>query len=405
MIPETSTNAMRCATALVLVTAVALGLSACGFLSQNPRPDDPDAIAPSAPDAAAGWSSIEWHEATVDGHERLSREQTDRATSLAHGPGGYVAIGSNGNFMHYVGRIWWSADGQDWLAIEDPLLDGLELVDVAATDTSFVAIGTRSADVNDPDLVILRSADGRSWKEVERIGGAWAMTVAAGLAGYIVAAEVGEASDLLVSRDGSAWTRVRAGDIAPGDAYLSGLTATDSGWLAVGSSGGGALALRSADGRAWTADDLPASTPGDGIARVSAYAALSGRWGDLVLGLDESPSCIEDDDWCARWTAGWSNAGGAGWQRLPKKTRLLGGGWGGTAWPAGDAGFVAWDMDDMITSADGWDWSNVRRLGDADPSSVNDAVLVGDELVVVSEDWSDIESSDQVWIGVGTITR
>lgn len=388
---------------LLLLSVIVAGCGALG--SSNPRPDDPSVVAPEPPGDWNRWQEIAWREATVDIEPSADIEDVDRAAAIAHGPAGYVAVGSNTNVMHYFGRIWWSADGHAFSAVKDPTLDGLELIDVAATDTSYVAVGTRSADVNGPDLVVLRSVDGLSWHEVERIGGAWAIAVAAGASGYLVSAEVGAGSDLLVSGDGTTWERVAASDGGQVDPYLTGIAATQAGWIAAGSSGDHALVLRSPDGRHWTGDDLPASTPSDGIARVGAYAAVPGPWGDLLIGLDDSPACVEDDDWCARWTAAWSTAGTKGWQRLPRKTRLLSGGWGATAWSAGDAGFVAWDGDDVIISADGWDWSSIRQTGDSRASFVTDAVLAGNDLVVVADDWSDVEFSDQVWFGVGTISR
>jgi hypothetical protein len=153
----------------------ALVLCGCSMLlggSGNPRTDIPVATRPPLPDGAAAWSSIQWESVDAEQPTRASEEQFDQAVAVAAGPDGWVAVGSNSDVMGYVGRIWQSGDSVAWDLLDLELLDGLELVDIAATPDAFVALGTDSANPNDPTALVLHSVDGRNWTVAEAIEGA-----------------------------------------------------------------------------------------------------------------------------------------------------------------------------------------------------------------------------------------
>jgi hypothetical protein len=359
-------------------------VSGCFFFfrgGDNPRPDTPDAIRPAAPEGAASWSSLEWRPVTFEQPVKTSEEQWDQATAVAAGPAGWVAVGSNGDVTGYESRIWQSADSLAWTLVANDLMPRLELVDVAAIGDSYVAIGTNSADPNDPTTSILHSSDGVSWSVVESVGGAWASRVASGPQGFAVVIQVNETNDLLLSGDGRMWDRLAGADVAA-DVRIADIAWDGEGWIAAGSAGNRAAVLRSDDGLAWVDEPLPASEPVEGILDVSAYRVIPGRWATLVLGLDRGPSCAEDDDWCDMYQAAWSWTAETGWMRLPRSNWLLDRGYGVDAYAAGDAGFVYVLGDEVRTSPDGWEWTGVRESSPSD-ALASDVVVTGDRMVAV----------------------
>ncbi len=388
---------------LLPLAFIAILAAACGLLGlDNPRPDDPNARQPIPPSGAARWSLISWDRVTVELLPRISDEQLDRAAAVTAGPGGFVAVGSNDDVFHYVGRIWRSPDGRAWSLVEMPMLDGLELVDVAASNSTYVAIGTDSSSPNDPVTEILASPDGRDWTGVETVEGAWAATVAAGPLGFAVSLQVGDTTELRLSADGRRWTRVAASVLGPPGTWVADVEASGNGWIAAGRVGDRAVILRSAGGQRWTEEDLPEAGPVPGIARVSAYQVVPGAWATLVLGLD-SPPCDDAPDWCTQHQAAWSWTAGGGWVRLPKSNWLVGRGWGGRAFAAGDAGFVVWAGGVTMTSPDGWDWQSIGDQNRAASAYPMDAVVERTVLVAVGEPLGGGDDSSP-WFGRATIS-
>ena len=377
--------------AIALAIAVPTVLAGCGvgFLlgggGSTPRDDDPNATPPTAPEAAVVWSSLDWQGVSFEQPAKVSGEQSDQVTAVAAGPGGFVAVGSNSDVMGYVGRIWVSADALDWRLVESPLLPDLELVDVAASNETFVAIGTRSLGnaFDDPVALILTSPDGSNWVEADAIPDAWASSVAVGPDGFVIVLQsaLGETTSLAVSPDGSSWTPVPAGNLPPG-AWVSGVAWANDSWIAAGSVGARAAAWRSTDGTTWVEEPLPASEPIEGLLDVSAYDVVPGRWATLVLGVERAPSCAEDDDWCPKFQTGWSWTPQTGWARLPKATWILNRGCCVDVYPAGDAGFLYYLGSDAMLSADGWAWNGVKESA-ASEAFVRDVVVTEDRLVGV----------------------
>ncbi|MBA2559347.1 MAG: hypothetical protein H0V07_05560 [Propionibacteriales bacterium] len=318
---------------------------------------------------------------TFERPPKVSVEQWDQASALATGPGGWVAVGSNSDVMGYVGRIWQSSDSLSWKLVNSDLLAGLELVGLAATPDSYVAVGTKSANPNEPTASILFSSDGVTWTEQASIPGAWASRVTSGSQGFAVVIQVGETTDLLFSPDGRTWNRVAGADVSSG-AWIADVARDGAGWIAVGSAGDRAVVLRSADAKSWQEDRLPASEPVEGIIDVNAYRVIAGRWAILVLGLDRGPSCAEDDDWCDKYQAAWSWTAETAWVRLPRSTWILGRGFGIDVHTAGDAGFVYMLGDEVRTSADGWQWDPVKQTS-ASNAFTSSVAVSGDRVVGV----------------------
>ena len=386
----------------LLAPLLIVAVAGCGFLgrSDNPRPDA-TTTAPDPPAGAASWASLDWQGVTYEQPPKTSQEQWDRPTSVAAGPGGWVAVGSNGDVMGYEGRVWQSADSLSWNLVESDLLAGLELVSVAATPDSYIALGTHSANPNKPTTSILRSTDGLHWAEAATISGAWAARVASGPNGFAAIVQVDETTDLLLSPDGVMWTRVPGGDIGAG-VWVWDIAWDGTGWVAAGSAGDRAVVLRSPDGSTWAEEALPSSGPVEGVIAVSAYRVVPGRWATLLLGLDRGSSCAEDDDWCDKYQAAWSWTTQTGWQRLPESTWILNRGYGVDVYAAGDAGFLYLFGDDARTSADGWEWTAVKQTSATDAFS--SGVLVDKDTVIAVGTPND---GDELvgWFGSAVIAR
>ncbi len=345
---------------------------------------------------------MNWQGVTFEQPPKTSQEQWDQATAVAAGPGGWVAVGSNSDVIGYIGRVWQSADSLSWKLVESDLLAGLELVAVAAIPDAYVAVGTRSANPDNPATSILRSTHGLGWTEVETIKGAWGAGIASGPQGFAAIVQVDDTTDLLLSPDGLTWKRVSGDDIGAG-VWVADIAWDGSGWVAAGSAGDRAVVLRSPDGITWKEEALPSSEPVEGVIDVGAYRVVPGRWATLLLGLDRGPSCAEDDDWCDKYQAAWSWTAETGWQRLPKSTWILKRGYGVDVSAAGDAGFLYLLGDDVRTSTDGWEWTAVKQTSPTGAFASD--VLVDEDMVVAVGTPNDAGDELVGWFGSALIGR
>jgi hypothetical protein len=120
--------------------------------------------------------------------------------------GGYVVVGEDSN----AGIVWVSADGVNWVHVEDPILDDLEeLRGVVAVDDGLVALGSDGLG----EAVILVSSDGLGWSEGGRFGNADHGTVAEAISqtstGFMVISDtVFNDVEFYQSGDTSSWTLV-----------------------------------------------------------------------------------------------------------------------------------------------------------------------------------------------------
>jgi hypothetical protein len=300
--------------------------------------------------------------------------------------------------MHYIGRIWRSDDGSDWSLVEAPMLDGLELVDVASDGAGYVAIGTRSENPNAPVAVFLRSSDGRTWEESTTVTGAWSMAVSGGPRGYAALLEVDDSRALMFSPDGMSWSRVDASAVEPGIS-IGDIAADGDGWIVVGAKDDQAYVARSVDGKTWQPETLPASGPTDGVKSVYAYQVVPGAWSTLVLGLD-SPACDDDPDWCPHYQAAWVWTDDTGWQRLPRETAVLRQGHGVRVTPIGPAGFATSTADGLLTSTTGWTWAPVPG-GDTREALIDEMLLHEGRLLGAGMG----DETFKAWFGTGAISK
>jgi hypothetical protein len=157
-----------------------------------------------------------------------------------------------------------------------------QLAGVAHGPAGWVAVGTTLAGAGGP--LVVSSPDGEDWtvaggSAVPHSGSAVAAAVAAGAGGYVI---VGHQPDggatAAVAWYAPGLTGWRGAAVAPqgtsGGQMMNAVTATAHGFAAVGASGTGPAAWLSADGRTWAEVTLPAP-PGSSRAALD-YVAASG---------------------------------------------------------------------------------------------------------------------------------
>ena len=110
---------------------------------------------------------LRWEAAPLD-----ARLAGARLLSIAHGPAGFVAVGSVGRGEGVdVPRptIWFSGDGRRWEEVGQPNIGSTaHLVGVVAGADGYTA-WTSSTNLFPPDLQLWRSPDGRTWTQTYQI--------------------------------------------------------------------------------------------------------------------------------------------------------------------------------------------------------------------------------------------
>ena len=164
--------------------AATLLLAACGSPatdqpSATPQPSSTDA--PATPDATQEPTpSPSASPASPEGLERVLTAQVDghylSARGLVHGTGGYLAaseefVGQEGG-PSLVGRMFWrSADGRSWEEVESPLATDEWLQVLTTTrDGDFLLLSSVTAGEagsGESRTIARRSADGIAWQEVD----------------------------------------------------------------------------------------------------------------------------------------------------------------------------------------------------------------------------------------------
>jgi len=286
-----------------------------------------------------------------------------RIEGIAHGSGGYLAVGLTGPTN---GGAWTSADGAAWTQVTAGF-EGIDPAGIAPAATGYVVVGKPALETSESGwLETLRSPDGSGWTKAEfrdiefegyavvpggpgfvavgtayvdpaltrwdggvatsTDGSTWAgvhvpsfeyarMTGIANHAGLLVAVgrTVKDATNGIVwtSSDGKAWDRLpdaKALDGAGMNAVIDG----PKGLIAVGGGATGAAVWQSRDGKAWTrAPDDPA------LAGASMYAVAATPAGYIAVGYDQARGVV------------WTSTDGTKWVRAPDQpdfadTQLLG---------------------------------------------------------------------------------
>lgn len=259
-------------------------------------------------------------------------------TSVTHGKGTWVAVGSGG-------RIVTSTDLKSWtLATSGTSTD---LKDVRFDHGRFIAVGKRGT--------VLVSDDGTNWTLGTTKTGldlnavTWFPSASLWLA-------VGDKGEISTSPDGVSWT-VRH----TGTAWLSDVAASDTGLLAI--EAGAVGELTSSDGLVWTRTTPPASVGGRCGAGWSNGTWVSANYdGNVYRRPGVSSSAVWQTSATGIWTAG-------------------GGECDVVATPSV---FVIVDSNDgkVFTSSDGTTWTPVFT---SSKGGLWGATVDGDELVAVGE--------------------
>jgi hypothetical protein len=169
---------------------------------------------------AAIWTSsdeVMWSAVNDADLAPASGFQATSISSLAAGPGGIVAVGTEWGDTGQRPAAWWSADGVDWVRSTEPLV-GSGARDVAVLGDGFVIVGAGNALANEETRAeFWFSADGRSWTPVADDGvrgGKEPQAVAASGGGLVsVGYRMGEPPGALApmawtSGDGRTWSAV-----------------------------------------------------------------------------------------------------------------------------------------------------------------------------------------------------
>jgi hypothetical protein len=201
---------------------------------------------------------------------------------VASGPGGYVVVGRQGTGAAAYASFWWSANLTTWASSASSGNAGTVAAAAVAVGNGFVAVGA-AANCH----TIWVSADGRQWTEhdLAKPTGATSATlhsVAAGAGGRFVAAgfaAVGAVNvPLVVTSAGAGAPLTQVVLSANGaTATVTGVTATSTGFVAVGLAGPAgerhAVEWTSPDGLTWSAA-APLTSAGS-----SVITALTGSGG------------------------------------------------------------------------------------------------------------------------------
>jgi len=207
---------------------------------------------------AAVWTSPNGRTWTRLDDPALGGGGTQRISSLMAGPDGIVAGGTNFlpdefGLYNLDARVWVSADGSSWEAIDDATFGGpgwQYITSIVAGPNGLVAAGgdILGAPGVDNDAAVWTSTDGTTWARVEdpAFGGERAQHISAlGVGdGELVAVgyDTGPGGNRIPavwrSADGSAWVRIADSVLAePGHRWMSGVAIAGIAVVAVGTDG------------------------------------------------------------------------------------------------------------------------------------------------------------------------
>jgi hypothetical protein len=219
---------------------------------------------------------------------------------VAHGAGGFVAVGTTSqpdatenDGLSSHGAVWRSPDGRTWVREPDEAtLAGTELLDVAAYEGGFVAVGVGD-DVDGMGVArVFVSADGSDWTPVRGEGlvppgnGVHQLESVVAYGGGFVATGPGYTGSvidplILVSADGTSISRARVPGATIGDLVTGGVCADGEAAVVVG-----VEQTASTRAVAWTSDDAVTwhARPTDGRHYTSFTACSVSADGTVVAG-------------------------------------------------------------------------------------------------------------------------
>jgi hypothetical protein len=254
------------------------------------------------------WTSRDG--ATWDQHAVARLESGDiaeRMTSVVRGPGGFVAGGSIGpELFDRHARFWMSPDGSQWKPIpDDPVaFANAEVRAITASGDGFVAVGVVGTAQHPSGAVAWTSADGSNWVRVDDPSFADGVAVAVAAAPFGGLVAVG--SDVArheavawVSVDGRRWTRApneASREHSGGFAWMTDVVAIGDAVIGVGDyqglQRGTAISWVSRDGLHWTqARSAPVQEQGE------FYAIVPGGPGAIAVGSFGAPDSYVPTVW------------------------------------------------------------------------------------------------------------
>ncbi len=248
------------------------------------------------------WRSLDF----LPGTNADPASQTVVAAGLAHGPGGYIAVGQIvDGFLTETGAtgpvhpaIWTSVDGTSWALTDARSLGDAVPSGVAATDKVVLILAT-----SPEGTIVFRSSGDGAWTDATPSDARIGRIAAAGPGFVAIGARTSTNREAIwTSADGTTWDRTWESDVAVGE-LLTSIGSRPDGSVVVGGSqlslqgGVQAAALVSPDGLSWTRVDpsgLPSGMGFDaiGIGADSAWygAGFDGSRGGI--GIWRSPDGV-----------------------------------------------------------------------------------------------------------------
>lgn len=343
----------------------------------------PSITAPPTPADFEPWRDIVWHVADLP--RPPLGPSIERVVAVTATPESFVAVGYREINGGRDGVVWRSTDGEVWEAMDERILDGVELLEVSPAPGGLIALGVLAAGDRPPEAIVFRSPDGEAWERLAPPPGGVG-TYPSWLAGdrssiLVTGNDVDGNAIVWRSTDGRSFERLPIDAVAR-ESLLS-PRVVGGGYVAIGDAGGQPILLRSTDGASWT------STPIDQAPDVFGTRLEIGRWGWIVQGL-WAPTC-EPPESCAAQPIAWWSGDGATWGRLPGEGSPLSNG-GSIVVPAGEHGLLAISGADAWSSPDGWAWRPLPEPGDGSVS-IDDAVVRGNVIVAVGTEHGEDGSS------------
>lgn len=198
-------------------------------------------------------------EGTLSSLTAVPSPTTEILRGVTYGDGIGVIVGSAGVILR-------SAAGGSWQEVDDPTT--VDLRGVTFTGSQFVAAGDEGT--------ILSSPDGRHWQIDTTAMPCALLSVAQGAGRYLA---VGGSGQLISSTNGLAWQR----QPAPTGEDLYGLAYGAGGFVAVGADG---AVLQSTDGRSWTVRHLTTGLNLRTVAWTGTEYLIGGDRGQIFASAD-----------------------------------------------------------------------------------------------------------------------
>jgi hypothetical protein len=405
------------------------------------RPPSVGAAATDGPaDGGASWAAVTWT-ATID-EPFGPPDPLLRVEGIVAAPDGYLAWGKapmpGRNQFNDMGAVFLSRDGTAWETVA--VAHGVEapnastIIEVAAGPTGFLAIGSVCCEPERP--AAWHSPDGRAWTRMQIDGlaapaGTWLQAVAGTPDGWLVlgGGGAGATSAVWFTADGRSWETTLEIENGRNGPSIRDLAATGRGTVAVGfveGEGGsydGAVWL--SDGDTWERRGI--GDPGLTVDETQLWRVVPHAGGFLAVGvhgtgeqrrrcedalglaalspLPPPPPSIDATSCSIGDERVWRSADGDAWTLVdrpdgaqPIEFRVIAAGGPGLVL-LGETSAPASPDTVLFASPDGAEWHALvgRPL---DQHTAIALAVRGDAVVAITEDWTDVQVVQRVWLGV-----